>query len=132
MIEGTLETRDLPDAWNEKMYQYLGLVPPNHSLGVLQDVHWSYGLFGYFPTYALGNLISVQLWEKIHQDQPDMEDRIARGEFADLLHWLHENVHQYGAKYDPQEVVKMATGSKIDPEPYLRYLKAKYGEIYSL
>lgn len=132
LMEGKLEVRDLPEQWNEKMKEYLGLVPPNQSLGVLQDVHWSYGYFGYFPTYALGNLISVQLWEKIQQDIPDLENQIARGEFAALLEWLRSHIHCYGAKYEPQELVRMATGAKIDPQPYLRYLKTKYSEIYGL
>lgn len=132
LAEGSLEVKDLPEAWNARMQEYLGIVPPDDRLGVLQDVHWSAGLIGYFPTYALGNLVSAQLWEVIHRDLPDLESRIARGEFADLLAWLREKIHQHGAKFEPQDLIQRVTGSPITPEPYLRYLTAKYGEIYGL
>ncbi len=130
LMEGTVDVRSLPEAWNERMRQYLGITPPSDSLGVLQDVHWSGGLVGYFPTYALGNLVSVQLWEKMEKDIPDLPAQVRRGEFAGLLGWLRENVHRHGAKYEPQELVQRITGSKIDPEPYLRYLERKFNEIY--
>ncbi len=132
LMEGRLAVKDLPEAWNARMRDYLGLTPPNDSLGVLQDVHWSGGMIGYFPTYALGNLISVQLWEKINQDIPDLESQIAAGRFDGLLGWLRQNVHSHGAKFGPQELVQRVTGSKIDPMPYVRYLKTKYGDIYGL
>jgi carboxypeptidase Taq len=132
LMEGSLDVRHLPEAWNERMRQFLGITPPNDRVGVLQDVHWSGGSVGYFPTYALGNLISVQLWEKINQDIPALPDQIRQGEFAALLAWLRENVHRHGAKFEPQELVQRITGSKIDPGPYLRYLQHKFGEIYAL
>jgi len=132
LMEGSLEVHDLPDAWNTRMQEYLGLTPPNDALGVLQDIHWSGGMIGYFPTYALGNLISVQLWEKINADIPDLTNQIERGEFAELLGWLREKIHVHGAKFEPQELVQRVTGTKITPEPYIRYLTAKYGEIYGL
>lgn len=132
LAEGSLAVQDLPEAWNSRMQDYLGIVPPNDRLGVLQDVHWSAGLIGYFPTYALGNLVSAQLWETIRRDIPDLEAQIARGEFANLLAWLREKIHQHGAKFEPQDLVRRITGSPITPEPYLRYLSAKYGEIYGL
>jgi len=130
LVEGSLAVKDLPAAWNERMQAYLGITPPNDALGVLQDVHWSSGLMGYFPTYALGNLISAQLWERMHVDLPDLDEQIARGEFADLLGWLRRNIHSHGAKYEPQDLVRRVTGSTIDPQPYLRYLQAKYSQIY--
>jgi carboxypeptidase Taq len=132
LMEGSLDVRHLPEAWNERMRQFLGITPPNDRVGVLQDVHWSGGSIGYFPTYALGNLISVQIWEKVNQDMPALPDQIRRGEFAPLLAWLRENVHRHGAKFEPQELVQRITGSKIDPGPYLRYLQRKFGEIYAL
>lgn len=132
MIEGKAAVKDLPEIWNAKMKDYLGIVPPNDAQGVLQDVHWSGGLIGYFPTYALGNLVSVQLWEKINKDIPDLEEQINKGKFDALLGWLHENIHQHGRKYDPQALVQKVTGSKITPEPYIRYLTDKYSEIYGL
>lgn len=132
LMEGTLAVKDLPDAWNSKMKDYLGVVPPDDAQGVLQDIHWSGGSMGYFPTYALGNLVSVQLWEKIHEDIPAIDSQIRNGEFSDLLGWLREKVHTHGAKFDPQDMVMRITGSKITPEPYLRYLNQKYSEIYNL
>ena len=132
LMEGSLEVKDLPEAWNMRMQEYLGITPPNDAQGVLQDVHWSGGSFGYFSTYALGNLISVQLWQKINQEIPDLADQISRGEFSVLLGWLRQNVHRYGRKFEPQELVERATGSKIDPEPYLLYLESKFGQIYRL
>jgi len=132
LLEGTVEVKDLPDIWNTKMGEYLGVTPPNDRLGVLQDVHWSYGDIGYFSTYALGNLISVQLWEKISEEIPNLEDQFRKGEFGALLDWLREKIHAHGKKYKPQELVQMVTGSKIDPAPYMRYLSKKFGAIYRL
>ncbi len=126
----SLEVKHLPEAWNTRMQEYLGITPPNDRMGVLQDIHWSGGMIGYFPTYALGNLISVQLWEKIQQDIPDLEEQIERGEFSALLGWLREKIHRHGSKYEPQELVQKVTGSKIDPQPYIRYLNSKYRDIY--
>jgi carboxypeptidase Taq len=132
LLDGSLEVKDLPEAWNSRMQQYLGISPPTNADGVLQDVHWSSGLFGYFATYALGNLVSAQLWECILQDHPDMPDLVRGGEFNALLRWLREKVHQHGAKFEPQELVEKVTGSKIDAAPYLRYLRNKFGSIYGL
>jgi len=132
LMEGTLAVQDLPEVWNQKMQGYLGVVPPNDSLGVLQDIHWSGGMLGYFPTYALGNLVSAQLWEVINKDLPTLNAQMERGEFGELLAWLRQNVHRSGAKFEPQELVQRITGSRIDPQPYLRYLQTKYNEIYHL
>lgn len=132
LMEGSLKAKDAPEAWNDKFENYLGIVPPNNALGVLQDVHWSFGGFGYFPTYALGNLVSAQLWERMEQDIPDVEAHIEKADFAVILDWLRENVHVYGAKYEPQELVQKITGSKITPEPFMRYLDRKFKDIYSL
>lgn len=132
MLEGSIKVRDLPDAWNTRMQEYLGLTPPNDADGVLQDIHWSAGLIGYFPTYALGNLVSVQLWEKIHQEIPDLDSQIAKGQFEELLSWLRKNIHIEGGKFEPQELLLKVTGSKINPDPYLNYLETKYKEVYLL
>ncbi|NCP88168.1 MAG: carboxypeptidase [Anaerolineae bacterium CG_4_9_14_3_um_filter_57_17] len=132
MIEGALQVKDLPEAWNAKMRDYLGLTPPNDAKGVLQDIHWSGGMIGYFSTYALGNLISAQLWEKFRSINPDLDDQMRKGDFSALLSWLRVKIHQHGRKYEPQELVQRVTGSKIDPAPYVRYLKTKYGQIYGL
>jgi carboxypeptidase Taq len=114
------------------MEESLGVRPPNDALGVLQDIHWSSGMIGYFSTYALGNLISVQLWECANQDISDLDEQIRQGEFAAITGWMREHIHRLGAKFEPQELVQRVTGSKIDPTPYIRYLKKKYGEIYGL
>ncbi len=132
LMEGSLEVKDLPAAWNQRMQDYLGLTPPDDAHGVMQDIHWSLGYFGYFPTYALGNLVSAQLWERIQQDLPDLSAQFERGEFGALLAWLRQNIHRHGAKYRPQDLVQRVTGSRITPYPYLRYLKAKYSAIYGL
>lgn len=132
MVEGKVAIKDLPEIWKAKMKDYLGVVPPNDALGVLQDIHWSGGSIGYFSTYALGNLVSAQLWEKINRDIPDLEEQFRKGKFDALLGWLHENIHQHGRKYDPQVLVQKVTGSKITPEPYVRYLTGKYSDIYGL
>jgi carboxypeptidase Taq len=132
LIEGRVAVKDLPGEWNERMMTYLGLMPPDDSRGVLQDVHWSEGYIGYFSTYALGNLISAQLWECANRDLPDLAEQVRRGEFTRLTGWLTEKIHRHGAKFEPQELVERATGSKIDPAAYLRYLQGKYEQIYGL
>jgi carboxypeptidase Taq len=132
MIEGKAAIKDLPDIWNAKMKEYLGVIPTNDAQGVLQDIHWSGGSLGYFSTYALGNLVSVQLWEKYKSENLQYEDQIRKGDFSALLAWLREKVHQFGRTFEPQELVQRVTGSRIDPVPYVRYLKKKYGEIYGL
>jgi carboxypeptidase Taq len=129
-MEKKLEVKELPEAWNMYMRDYLGIVPPNDTKGVLQDVHWSSGMIGYFSTYALGNLISAQLWERINADITDLPDQIRKGKFSALLDWLRINIHRHGAKFEPQELVQRVTGSKIDPSAYIRYLRQKYSEIY--
>jgi carboxypeptidase Taq len=132
LMEGTIVVADLPEIWNNKMEEFLGITPPNDAKGVLQDIHWSGGMMGYFPTYALGNLASVQLWDKLLEENPNVPDEIAQGKFETILGWMREHVHQYGSKYEPQEIMLKATGSKITPEPYIAYLRKKYTEIYDL
>ena len=132
LIEGRLPLKDLPEAWNTRMEEFLGLLPPNDAQGVLQDVHWSSGYIGYFSTYSLGNLISAQLWECINADLPDLDDQIRQGEFSGMRNWLVEKIHHHGSKFEPQELIHNVTGSMIDPAPYMRYLNAKYSDIYSL
>ena len=107
--------------------------PDSDAKGILQDIHWSIGAMGYFATYTLGNLISAQLWEALRSREPrPRRTDIGRGDFSALLAWLRTNVHQYGRKYQPQELVERVTGSRIDPEPYLRYLEQKYRGVYGL
>jgi carboxypeptidase Taq len=132
MLEGSISVADLPEAWNERMRTYLGLTPPDDASGVLQDIHWAFGGIGYFPTYALGNVISAQFWQKINSDIPDLEKRIKAGQFDTLLSWLRSRVHCHGAKFEPQVLLEKVTGSRLDPEPYLNYLETKYQQIYRI
>jgi carboxypeptidase Taq len=120
-----LDLRELPNLWNEMMDGYLGVDVPNDALGVLQDVHWSRGGFGYFPTYSLGNVISVQIWERLREDLDDVDGEIARGEFSQIREWLREHLHRHGRKFTPRETLERAVGGPIDPEPYLAYLQGK-------
>jgi carboxypeptidase Taq len=130
LMENKLAVKDLPEAWNTRFKEYLGITPPNNAKGVLQDVHWSGGLVGYFPSYALGNLIGAQLWECIVADIPDIAEQIKMGEFSRWLSWLREKIHSHGAKFEPQELVQRVTGSMVDPAPYMRYLDRKFNAIY--
>jgi carboxypeptidase Taq len=127
IVNGRIELRDLPEAWNAKMHDYLGVEVPDDARGVLQDMHWSSGMFGYFSTYLLGTVMSVQIWEAAAAELGDLDERIGRGEFAPLREWLGANVHAHGRKFAPQETLRRATGSTIDAKPYLAYLKRKYG-----
>jgi carboxypeptidase Taq len=127
IINGRVELSDLPRIWNERMEEYLGIEVPDNAHGVLQDVHWSAGLIGYFSTYLLGTVMSVQLWEKLVSDVGDVDAQMERGEFGGIRDWLGENVHASGRKFPPQETLRRAVGSTIDAKPYLAYLKRKYG-----
>ena len=123
---GRLELKDLPQIWNQKMWDYLGVEVPDDAHGVLQDVHWSGGMIGYFSTYLLGSVASVQIWEAVLRDVPDLEEQVGRGEFAVLREWLGSHIHELGRKYTSQEVLQRATGSGLQAQPYLDYLRAKY------
>jgi carboxypeptidase Taq len=125
LIEERLALKDLPAAWNERMDEYLGVEVPNDTHGVLQDMHWAGASMGYFPTYALGNVISVQIWERAKEDLGDLDERFERGEFDDLRDWLNERLYRMGRKFTPQETIERVTGSRIDAEPYVRYLREK-------
>jgi carboxypeptidase Taq len=132
MITGRLAASDVPDAWDAKVHEYLGIEVPDVADGALQDTHWAGGAIGYFSTYALGNIISAQLWEKISAEIPDVYEQIGRGEFAPLREWLRENVHRHGRTYLPRELLERITGGGLDPQPLLTYLRDKLGEIYGL
>jgi carboxypeptidase Taq len=126
LLAGAISVRDLPEAWNAAMKDYLGVDVPDDAHGVLQDMHWSIGLIGYFPTYQLGNVISVQIWERAREDLGDPEEQFARGDFVPLREWLQEHVYRHGSMYPPRELLRRITGSDLDPEPYLAYLHAKF------
>jgi carboxypeptidase Taq len=126
LLAGRIAVADLPEIWNARMKEYLGVDVPDDAHGVLQDMHWSIGLFGYFPTYQLGNVVSVQIWERARADLGDLDAQFERGEFAPLRDWLSEHVYRHGSIYPPRELLRRVTGSDIDPEPYLAYLRAKF------
>ena len=126
IVEGRVELRDLPQRWNEKMWDYLGVEVPDDGHGVLQDVHWSGGSIGYFSTYLIGTVASVQIWQAAERDLPDLEEQVGRGEFAPLREWLGEHVHALGRKYSPQETLRRVTGSAIAAQSYLDYLRKAY------
>jgi carboxypeptidase Taq len=126
IVDGRVELRELPQRWNEKMWDYLGVEVPDDAHGVLQDVHWSGGSIGYFSTYLIGTVASVQIWQAAGRDLPELSEQVGRGEFAPLREWLGEHVHELGRKYSPQETLRRATGSPIAAQPYLDYLRATY------
>ncbi|MBK5282197.1 MAG: carboxypeptidase M32 [Nitrospiraceae bacterium] len=132
LIEGRSRPEDLPGIWNLKMEEYLGIVPSNDAEGVLQDVHWSFGAFGYFPTYTLGNLYSVQFYEQAKLEIPHMEDEIAAGQLMVLQRWLGQKIHRWGRMFTPDHLAQRVTGKSLDPEPFLTYVEKKYGELYKI
>jgi carboxypeptidase Taq len=132
LINGKVQVGDLPREWNDRMEAYLGVRPPNDALGVMQDIHWSAGLFGYFPDYLLGSIFSVQLWNQMQQDIPEVEAHIVHGDFAPILAWQRTHIHQYGSKLTFPELAERITGGPLQWEPYMDYLETKYAEIYGL
>ena len=132
LLSGDLHLNDLPGAWREKYKDYLGVAPHNDADGVLQDIHWSIGAIGYFATYTIGNLLSVQLFDCVQTDIIDLEADISKGNFDSLLHWLRENIYCHGSKFTPVELVERVTGDSMDSRPYLNYLQNKYSDIYNL
>jgi carboxypeptidase Taq len=133
LLEKRLRVVDLPEAWNAKMEEYLGIVPPDNALGVLQDVHWSGGAMGYFPTYTLGTVLSLQFYNQAVKDIPALPEQFAKEEFGPLLDWFRQKIHRHGRKYTANELIERVTGApRIQAGPYLAYIKRKFGEIYQL
>lgn len=130
LFSGELAVRDLPAAWAESARELLGEAPPDNRRGVLQDIHWSGGAFGYFPSYCLGNMIAAQNWEAVRAALPNVELDFARGEFGRLLGWLRTNIHEQGQRYPALELVKRVTGKPLSPQPLLAYLRDRYGSLY--
>jgi carboxypeptidase Taq len=132
LIEGRLAVRDLPEAWNARYREYLGVDVPDDAHGVLQDVHWAAGLIGYFPTYTLGNLIAGQLFQRAHEDIPDLDAQLGAGQLHGLREWLREHVHRHGAKFSTGELLQRLVGGPIAVAPFLDYLKTKVEQVYDL
>ena len=130
LIEGSLDPTDLPEAWNAAMTDLLGLEVPDDTHGVLQDIHWSQGGIGYFPTYALGNVISLQIWAAVREAIPDLDSQMEAGELGELATWLRDNLYSLGRKFTPKETIERLTGlPTIDPQPYLAYLREKLAAL---
>jgi len=132
LFDDKIDAKEAPETWNQKMEEYLGIVPENDAAGVLQDIHWSQGLFGYFPTYTLGNLYSVQLFNQIKKDVLGFEEKISKGNLSDLKKWLNKNVHEHGKLYSAKELTKKLTGEALNPEHFIKYLKEKFESIYNI
>lgn len=132
LINGQIEVKDLPSIWNDKMEEYLGIRPKNDSEGILQDVHWAAGLFGYFPTYALGNLYSAQIYDSIKKEIPDFHDLIAKGSFDKTLDYLKENIYRHGKLLKPNEIIKNVSGKELSGKYLVSYLEEKYKDIYNI
>jgi carboxypeptidase Taq len=133
MLAGSVALGELPAAWNARMKAYLGVDVPDDARGVLQDVHWSLGYVGYFPTYVVGSIVSAQIWEKALESMPDLERQFERGEFMSLREWLRDRLHRHGRKFTPKEMLKKVTGTdRVEVGPYVRYLRAKFREIYGV
>ena len=132
IFSGALAVNDIPGAWNENFEKLLGLKVPDDRRGCLQDVHWSFGLFGYFPTYTLGNLYAAQLWETINEKIPTLQDQMGRGEFGELKTWLNTNIHAHGRRYRSDELCQMLTGKPLSADPLMRHLEGRLRPIYGI
>lgn len=132
LVEGTLKVKEIPEVWNQKMVEYLGIMPKTDADGCLQDIHWSLGAIGYFPTYALGNLYAAQFFETFCQEDPGYADKIQAGDFSSISHWFKEKVHKHGRCYLPHQLIEKVTNKPLSEEAFLRYLKKKYKDIYDL
>lgn len=132
IMEGKLAIKDVPEAWNDRYSEYLGVSVPNDGAGCLQDIHWAHGILGYFPTYSIGNVVASQLWEAMLEVLPNADELIENGQFQPMLDWLIENVHSRAKKYLPQELVQKVTGDRINCRAFLTYLETKFGDLYKL
>ena len=132
LLVGSIRVGDLPDLWNDAMHRYVGVKPANDADGVLQDVHWSSGMIGYFPSYMLGNLYAAQIFRALREEIPSLDERIVCGDFTPLLEWLRDKVHRFGGIYEPEDLIARITGGALSSEPFLGYITDKYSEIYGL
>ncbi len=132
LVNGKLAVNDVPRTWNAKVKEYLGLDVPDDRRGCLQDVHWSFGLVGYFPTYTMGNLYAAQFWEKILQDIPGLKAQMSQGNFADLKKWLNTNIHTQGKRYRAADLCQKITGKPLSADPFMRHLEGKIRPIYGI
>jgi len=132
LFDNEIRIDELPEAWNAKCHELLGFIPPSDALGILQDVHWSDGSFGYFPMYTLGAMYGAQFYQACSEQQGDLEDQLSNGNFEVLNSWLRKNIHQMGRLLDADELLHQVTGKNLDCAAYLDYLGRKYRAIYKL
>ena len=132
LIEGSVEVNDLRELWNQKYKEYLDVTVPNDRKGVLQDIHWSHGSFGYFATYSLGSFYAAQFFHQASKDIPYLQTLIEHGNLQPLLQWLRTNIHQYGQLYPAEELCKRITGEKLNFKYFMEYARQKYSFIYNL
>jgi carboxypeptidase Taq len=132
LIDDKVKVSELPVVWNEKMNEMLGVVPKSDKEGVLQDMHWSGGSFGYFPTYAIGTIYSSQLFKKLLEQHPGLNDEISKGDFSNILSWLQENIHRYGRLMTADEIIKKTCGDGLNSKVFVEYLKDKYYQLYDI
>ena len=132
LVENRLPLEDLPERWHDRMQTYLGITPERDADGVLQDVHWAMGSFGYFPTYTLGNLYAVQFFDQAKREIIHLEEDIASGQLLALRRWLAQKIHRWGRTFPPERLAERVTGTGLSPEPFLRYIEEKYAHLYHL
>jgi carboxypeptidase Taq len=132
LLEGQIKTKEIPEIWNEKMREYLGISPHDDALGCLQDIHWSMGAIGYFPTYTLGNLYAAQIFEVFEKTHPTWKEKVEAGDLLFIGSWLKSEIHRYGREFTPQELIVKVTGKQLTEKPYLNYLNRKFGALYHL
>lgn len=131
LVEGKVKPAELPELWNAKIHEYFGIDVPNDAVGVLQDVHWSGGDFGYFPTYLLGSVLAAQVWNRLKSELTNVESQIQAGEFEEIRDWLRQELHQHGRKFTPKATIERVAGGPLDPQPYIEYLTAKVEKYYA-
>ncbi|MEI8282110.1 MAG: carboxypeptidase M32, partial [Armatimonadota bacterium] len=132
VLTDELKVKDMPEAWNDKYEKYLGVRPTTDSEGCLQDVHWSMGSIGYFPTYSMGNILSYQIWNSLQKDIPNTDELFAKGDFEPVLSWLQAKIYSQGRKFTPKQLILNATGEPMNAKYYLDGLSKKYRELYNI
>jgi len=132
LINGEIEVEDLPDLWNRKTSELLDVEVESDLEGILQDIHWGWGHFGYFPTYSLGSVLAAQLYEAVSEDVGNVEDKIREGNFDVILDWLRENIHRHGQMYSTEELIERSTKEELTADPFLDYIRRKYSDLYGV
>ncbi|RLE47237.1 carboxypeptidase M32 [Candidatus Woesearchaeota archaeon] len=130
LLTGKIEVKDLPEIWNEKMQEYLGIVPKTDTEGVLQDIHWSMGSIGYFPTYTIGTVLASQIQHKMEKDTGKISELIAKADYTPIQEWLKSNIHQYGSIYTPKDLIRKSLGGSIDATYFIKHIREKVKELY--